>query len=69
MECIECGAPLSDYDIGFYKKLVNRGAEECKCIPCTARYFRITEARAWEMIARFRKTGCPLFPPAENAGN
>ena len=62
-----CGNPLTVYDIGFYKKMVNRGAADCACIPCTAAHFRITEARAWEMIARFRRTGCTLFPPAEGS--
>ncbi len=63
MDCITCGKPLSVYDIGFYKKMVNRGAESCACIPCTAAYFRMSEARAWEMIRRFRRMGCTLFPP------
>ena len=62
MECLTCGKTLSVYDIGFYKKMVNRGATECACIPCTAAHFGITEARAWEMIRRFQKTGCTLFP-------
>ena len=62
MECISCGKALTIYDIGFYKKMVNRGAAECRCISCTAAHFGITEARAWEMIRRFQKTGCTLFP-------
>ena len=66
MQCLTCGKDLTVYDIGFYKKLVNRGAEECCCLPCTAAHFRITEERAWEMIRRFQHTGCTLFPPEEN---
>ncbi|MBQ6021890.1 MAG: hypothetical protein IJR51_06715 [Clostridia bacterium] len=62
MECLSCGKALTVYDIGFYKKMVNRGAAECACISCTAAHFRITEARACEMIRRFQKTGCTLFP-------
>ncbi len=65
MQCFRGGKPLTVYDTGFYKKMVNRGAESCMCIACTAGHFRITEARAWEMIARFRRTGCTLFPPPE----
>ena len=63
MNCSVCGRALTQYDIGFYKKLVNRGAEECSCIACTSKHFRISEAQAWEMIRRFQKTGCLLFPP------
>ena len=62
MECVSCGKALTVYDIGYYKKMVNRGAAECACISCTAAHFGITEARAWEMIRRFQKTGCTLFP-------
>ena len=65
MDCIRCGKPLSEYDVGFYKKMVNRGAADCACISCTAAHFRISEDRAWEMIRRFRCTGCTLFPPPE----
>ena len=65
MNCTQCGKPLTVYDTGFYKKLVNRGAQQFQCIACTAAHFRITEDRAWEMIARFQRTGCTLFPPAE----
>jgi len=65
MNCIKCSKDLSVYDIGFYKKLVNRGAEEFMCIPCTAGHFRMTEETAWDMIRRFQKTGCSLFPKTE----
>ena len=68
MECLSCGKALTVYDIGFYKKLVNRGAQEdFLCIPCTAEHFRITEETAWEMIRRFQNTGCLLFPPPERS--
>ena len=63
MTCGRCGKDLTVYDIGYYKKMVNRGAEAFWCIACTAEHFRITEDRAWEMIRRFQKTGCTLFPP------
>lgn len=62
MTCLNCGKELNTYDIGFYKKLVNRGAETCACISCTAARFGFTEARAWEMIDRVRQSGCTLFP-------
>ena len=67
MQCTKCGKQLSDYDVGFYKRLVNRGATACMCISCTAAYYRMTEERAWEMIRRFQQMGCTLFPPSEDA--
>ena len=64
MECTACGKTLSAYDVGFYKKLVNRGAEgPYMCISCTAAYFSLSEEQAWEMIRRFQHMGCMLFPP------
>ena len=63
MECQTCGKPLDAWDVGFYKKLVNRGATDCCCIACTAAYFELSEERAWEMIRRFQAQGCTLFPP------
>ena len=65
MKCVSCGSELSDYDVGFYKKLVNRGSTEYACIPCTCGRFRISEEKAWEMIRNFRQTGCSLFPPLD----
>ena len=67
MQCTKCGKQLSDYDVGFYKRLVNRGANDCMCISCTAAYYRMTEERAWEKIRRFQQMGCTLFPPSEDA--
>ncbi|MBQ4257569.1 MAG: hypothetical protein II713_01045 [Clostridia bacterium] len=65
MNCTRCHKELTQYDIGFYKKLVNRGAESFLCIRCTSEHFRISEETAWEMIRRFQKTGCLLFPPSD----
>ena len=63
MQCKQCDKPLSVYDVGFYRRLVNRGAQSCLCIPCTAAYFCISEERAWELIRRYQQAGCTLFPP------
>ena len=60
--CVRCGKTLNGYDTGFYRKMVNRGATEYACIACTCRQFDITEKQAWEMIRRFQKSGCALFP-------
>ena len=65
VRCTRCGAVLEKDDIALTRKMVNRGATECCCIPCTAAHFGLTEEKAWEMIRRFQKTGCTLFPAAE----
>ena len=66
MRCKNCGKELTVWDEGFFKKMVNRGAVECCCIPCTAAHFGLTEEKAWEMIRRFQKTGCTLFPSGDD---
>ena len=65
MRCQTCSKELTVWDEGFFKKMVNRGATQCSCIPCTAAHFGLTEDKAWEMIRRFQKTGCTLFPAPE----
>ena len=55
MRCKNCGRELTAWDEGYFKKMVNRGATECCCIPCTAAHFGLTEEKAWEMIRRFQK--------------
>ena len=59
--CISCEKELTSDDIGFHKKMVNRGAEEFMCIDCLCDYFGITREKADEMIQNFRKSGCKLF--------
>ena len=59
--CISCEKELANDDIGFHKKMVNRGAEEFMCISCLCKYFGLTEEKAHEMIENFKKMGCTLF--------
>jgi len=59
--CFKCNRALERDDIGFYKKMVNRGATQYQCIPCTAEHFGITTEKALELIERYRKAGCSLF--------
>lgn len=61
--CTKCSAPLTETDIAFYKKLVNRGANSFMCKKCTSEHFQITLERADELIEHFRRSGCTLFPP------
>lgn len=60
--CITCGEELCNDDIGFHKKMVNRGATEFMCVKCLSEYFGLTEEKSRELIARFRSEGCTLFP-------
>lgn len=62
--CAHCGRPLDAYDVGAFRRLVNRGAASgFLCIPCLARRFSCSESRIWEKIREFQETGCTLFPP------
>ena len=60
-KCISCGRELRRDDIGFHKKMVNRGAEEFMCIDCLCGYFGLEREKADEMIETFKKAGCLLF--------
>jgi uncharacterized protein YlaI len=60
-KCIKCGAVLTHDDIGFHKKMVNRGAEKFMCIDCLCEHFGLTREKAEEMIAHFRSMGCSMF--------
>ncbi len=59
--CTKCQKPLNNDDIGFHKKMVNRGATECMCVECLSEYFGLEVEKSREMIERFRKSGCMLF--------
>ena len=59
--CKTCGKPLTNDDIGFYKKMVNRGAEEFSCIACLSRHFDLREDQSRALIERWRAAGCALF--------
>lgn len=63
--CITCEKELAPDDIGFHKKMVNRGAEEFMCIECLSDYFGLSVEKAHEMIERFREQGCMLFAKVE----
>ena len=59
--CVSCGKPLTADDIGFHKKMVNRGASEFACIDCLCEYFGLTREKAEEMIEKFKSMGCSMF--------
>ena len=60
-ECCQCGKALTSDEIGAYKKLVNRGAEEFLCKHCLAEKFHITPVLIDEKIRQFKQQGCTLF--------
>lgn len=61
--CIVCGAPLVNDDMGATKKLINRGTTEYLCIPCLAAKFKVSEALLRDKIEYWRESGCTLFAP------
>ncbi len=65
MRCTECSAPLDEFDVGCYLKLVNRGAKKFKCRKCLAGEIGWTDADMDRAIRRFREQGCALFPPLD----
>ena len=59
--CKQCGRPLTHDEVGIYKRLVNRGAEEFLCLTCFAAKYKVTEAQLREKIQLFKNMGCTLF--------
>ena len=62
MNCPQCGSMLTEDEIAIYRRMVNRGAQECLCITCFARKFDVTETMIRDKIEQFRAAGCTLFP-------
>lgn len=62
-QCRQCHKPLTADEIGLYKKLIHRGAEDFLCITCLAAHFHCEEALLRKKIQQFRASGCLLFPP------
>lgn len=63
MECFLCGRHLDVYDVGCYKKLINRGAVRCLCRDCLAADLGWKREEIDALIPRFQAQGCTLFPP------
>ena len=59
--CLMCEKVLDRDDAGFYKKLVNRGAEEYLCVECLSAHFGLEVEKSRQMIESFREQGCMLF--------
>lgn len=63
MNCRTCGKPLNDYDIGIYRKLMDRAAQTCLCRDCLAQTLGWSRAYIEELIFQYRRRGCTMFPP------
>ena len=60
--CSICSGPLGRDDVGLYKKLFCRWAEEgFQCKVCMARRLGCDTALLDEKIRQFREMGCLLF--------
>ena len=62
MTCLRCGKELDALDIGAHRKLVNRQAKEFLCRDCLAKDLGWERKFLDEMIDRYRRWGCTLFP-------
>lgn len=60
-ECKNCGASLSNDEIGLNRKLLGRSVTSFLCIHCLAAQFHCTTALLEEKIRQFRRLGCALF--------
>ncbi|MDD6049799.1 MAG: hypothetical protein PUC00_00770 [Clostridiales bacterium] len=60
-QCCQCGAPLTQDEVGLTKKLINRGATSYLCYPCLAQRFAVTVEVLQEKVNEFREMGCTLF--------
>ena len=65
MKCPECGGELDCFDIGCYRKLVNRGATEFLCRNCLAPQISMTRDEIDRLSLSFQRQGCLLFPPID----
>ncbi len=61
-QCIKCNCTLDGDDIGIFRKLINRRADQFLCKLCLARNLGVTEEQIQEKIKLFKKQGCMLFP-------
>ncbi|MBU9728113.1 hypothetical protein [Diplocloster modestus] len=61
IRCYQCQKPLTHDEIGLFRRLVNRGAQECLCLECLARAYGVTQEQLRKKIKFFKELGCCLF--------
>ena len=54
---------MDEFDVGCYRKIINREARDFLCRSCLCRDIGWTEERMDRAIQWFREQGCLLFPP------
>lgn len=59
--CRQCGAPLTQDEVGLTKKLINRGCKEFLCFRCMAQRFDASVDELRRKVEEFREMGCTLF--------
>lgn len=65
MICKNCGNKIDTYDIGAYRKFVEKTATEYACRDCISSYLGWTREYMDELILMYRRRGCMLFPPID----
>ena len=60
-KCVNCGSALTMNEVGLYKKIINRMAEEILCKECLAAYLKCSTEYLDKKIEQFKAQGCLLF--------
>ena len=60
-KCKNCGSILSMNEVGLYKKMINRMAEEFLCKKCLADRLKCSTEYLDTNITQFKAQGCLLF--------
>ena len=60
-KCVNCGSALTMNEVGLYKKIINRMAEEILCKECLAAYLKCSTEYLDMKIVQFKAQGCLLF--------
>lgn len=59
--CIKCDKTLKRDEIGLFKKLVDKNAQQYLCIECMAKHFDVSLSDLEEKIKQYKQLGCMLF--------
>ncbi len=65
MNCKLCGKHIDSYDVGAYRKFVDKEARDYACRDCLAEYLGWSREYLDELVLMYRRRGCMLFPPLE----
>ncbi len=60
-KCVNCGSALTMNEVGLYKKMINRMAEEFLCKECLANELNCSTEYLDKKIEQFKAQGCLLF--------